>query len=796
MNSCNNPCNNPNYQSRNARDSINRSVYEACQCATEACECRDVAVQAQISAEAAETSANSSANQSQAIWNDFQQRYMGPYPSPPVTTSVGALYWNSSSNALFVWNGTSWVAAPSGFNEFTTFLATGTTTARNLVTRFADVVNVKDFGAVGDGVTDNTAAIQTAYASLPANKTLYFPAGVYRYNSQLVFSGNKRPSFIGDGPTQSILLYGGAANNVDCIQVGNGTNEEGNWYISGMGFRTGVNTISGAGIRFRKLVRSLLENVTFGDQDFATTRAHIGVWFDQVDMVSVNGFQAMGSQEALRVNGSVGAGPKADFFINNGKIGRCQIGIHIGGGFGGFYLDSVDVIASTTNILIDRTVANEQNREIFFGPGALIDGAGTASGVFDGINVDVQDTGGYISFDGTWCASAGTLMRVGPNFTGEIIVDGGVWFNAFNTFGGPGDAFLISNSNSRITAKNVYFNNIQGFVASNTAGTPSQDIRFIDSFLLGGNIPTKLNNIGRVNRNVYENLNQIIDGKLITLHSAPIQVATEASPPVTLALGPSTVGGTIAIPYYRNLPASGFIELAKSRSDTIGTHSIVQAGDSLGGINFSGSDGSAFVSGARVAAQQSGGTPASGDIPAKLVFFTRDAAQPSIGSRLEITSTGNTVPSTDNVYTCGQNGNKWSAIWATNGTIQTSDERDKKDVQQTPLGLDFINSLNPVCYKWKVGGNKVTEWDEDGNPKEIEKLEGHRTHHGLLAQEVKAALPEGVDFGGWVLTDKDNPNSQQALRYDQFIAPLIKAIQEQQKQIEELTAKVVALESK
>jgi hypothetical protein len=54
--------------------------------------------------------------------------------------------------------------------------ATGSDTPRTLANRFADVVNVKDFGAVGDGVTDDTAAIQ---ACIQSNRTVFFPAGIY-----------------------------------------------------------------------------------------------------------------------------------------------------------------------------------------------------------------------------------------------------------------------------------------------------------------------------------------------------------------------------------------------------------------------------------------------------------------------------------------------------------------------------------------------------------------------------------------------------------------------------------------
>jgi hypothetical protein len=150
----------------------------------------------------------------------------------------------------------------------------------------------------------------------------------------------------------------------------------------------------------------------------------------------------------------------------------------------------------------------------------------------------------------------------------------------------------------------------------------------------------------------------------------------------------------------------------------------------------------------------------------------------------------------DNAYTMGASGARWSAIWAANGTIQTSDARQKKDITPTKLGLDFIMQLNPVSYKWKNGGNKV-ETSEAENENEVVKrtltpISGKRTHYGLIAQEVKEVLGD-IDFGGYV---HDEETDTMALRYDQFISPLIKAIQEQQAQIEELKAQITELQNK
>jgi hypothetical protein len=242
------------------------------------------------------------------------------------------------------------------------------------------------------------------------------------------------------------------------------------------------------------------------------------------------------------------------------------------------------------------------------------------------------------------------------------------------------------------------------------------------------------------------------------------------------------------------------IILAKSRSTTTGGNTVVQSGDNLGDILFAGADGTDIETpGASILAQVDG-TPGSNDMPGRLVFsVTADgASSPSQAVRIENNRntlfTGAILPSSDNAYQCGASDKRWSLVYAANGTIQTSDQRDKTEITGSSLGSDFIKNLKPVSYKFVVGGNKDAGLDENGN-RVYEAVPGKRTHWGFIAQEVKEAADEaGVDFGGWILTDTENPDSPQGLRYDQFIAPLTKALQEALAKIEALEAKVAALE--
>lgn len=125
------------------------------------------------------------------------------------------------------------------------------------------------------------------------------------------------------------------------------------------------------------------------------------------------------------------------------------------------------------------------------------------------------------------------------------------------------------------------------------------------------------------------------------------------------------------------------------------------------------------------------------------------------------------------------------------GTVQNrSDMRDKVDIRDTVLGLEFVNKLRPVDFKWdyredyreyvKNTDGILTELE---HPKDGSKKR-NRYHHGLIAQEVKSVIDEtGIDFGGYQDHSINGGKDILSIGYDELMAPMIKAIQE-------LTAKV------
>lgn len=80
--------------------------------------------------------------------------------------------------------------------------------------KLSEVVSVKDFGAVGDGVADDSAAVQAAvnYLITRTECGLYFPSGRYLFNSRVsvTLPGERKYAVYGDGPS-SVLLGNNAS---------------------------------------------------------------------------------------------------------------------------------------------------------------------------------------------------------------------------------------------------------------------------------------------------------------------------------------------------------------------------------------------------------------------------------------------------------------------------------------------------------------------------------------------------------------------------------------------------------
>ena len=95
---------------------------------------------------------------------------------------------------------------------------------RTVLTKLQETVSVKDFGAVGDGVTDDTAAIQAAIDECEVlKKPIFFPVGTYIITSGLTVQ-QKEVHVIGEGSESTILDFNVSSGvALDCGYSGGGT---------------------------------------------------------------------------------------------------------------------------------------------------------------------------------------------------------------------------------------------------------------------------------------------------------------------------------------------------------------------------------------------------------------------------------------------------------------------------------------------------------------------------------------------------------------------------------------------
>jgi hypothetical protein len=110
------------------------------------------------------------------------------------------------------------------------------------------------------------------------------------------------------------------------------------------------------------------------------------------------------------------------------------------------------------------------------------------------------------------------------------------------------------------------------------------------------------------------------------------------------------------------------LDFNRSRNTTIGSHTVVQSGDSLGTIVGRGDDGDEFLDAATIDFEVDG-TPGDGDMPGRIVFATTADGASSVTERMRITSGGDVcIGGTNDVHTSADIGTTLHILSETSGT--------------------------------------------------------------------------------------------------------------------------------
>ena len=140
-------------------------------------------------------------------------------------------------------------------------------------------------------------------------------------------------------------------------------------------------------------------------------------------------------------------------------------------------------------------------------------------------------------------------------------------------------------------------------------------------------------------------------------------------------------------------------------------------------------------------------------------------------------------------------------------SITTSDERDKADIEDLIVGLDFVNKMRPITYKWDMrsyywedkDSDNPIKHDRDGSKKETE------IHVGLIAQEVQKIEQEygysqikddgNVDQDTELVVNTTEDYQRMGIQYGKLAPIIIKAVQELSAKVDKMDERITNLEA-
>jgi hypothetical protein len=636
-------------------------------------------------------------------------------------------------------------------NVFEPVLATGSTTSRLLQDRFADVVNVKDFGAIGNfnpntqSGSDDTAAFNAAIAIANASengKAIYIPQGNYKITSDLT-TITKTTSFLGESQESTNLFF------KNC---------------NGFSYNLSPYT-------YIKDRSSSIHNISlYTDKNTKIAISYINdkkPWPNPPNLEIYN-VSTLGEG---RYNGAIPPFPNSQYWLNGiymYKAENCIIqNYYYNGdwqGHGttngiGIVIDTcLSVNMRSVNILssLKGITVTGQTEGIFLNQCALVQmdvGIEFFSLVNPANNHVISDSH-IATFD---CA-----ISIADDLAHDPV---GCYIS---------NCFILELEGARTSYTHIKFNCHRSSITNTTLQSNAGSTASVTGILLSNRSNIVSNVVFRNTTNVIDIIQKnLIESCLIS----NCQITNRVGRSFILLSGPALLSNVSNIvisdatnntnhlkSYTGNFEIYNQQEKLKLR---LSNNAIILGDDdaSTRYIDIKSSIGTTSGFDSRILSQ--GGSNTNGT--AELIFQSGEHLFNNIVRPLD-----------DNLYSLGKASRRWSVVYAATGTINTSDQNEKQQIR------NISDTEKSVAIKLK-SLFKAYKWNDA-----VEKKgENARIHFGVIAQEVKEAFEsEGLDankYGifcydewdskeeikdenGEMLVPRINSGSRYGVRYDELFA--------------------------
>ena len=601
------------------------------------------------------------------------------------------------------------LAASSG-SSLVGFLPTGiSAVATTVQAKLRETVSVKDFGAVGDGVADDTAAIQAAANYARANGyVLTGPAGTCKITSTIVL--------LCDCDLSTMTWEANALNVKPVIRVGP---------ISGGG--SSADLVVSKHIKLPK-VRNTAKTTTGWNAGWGSGIELAHVYESRIEVPWVEGFKV----------GLDCGGYDYGFAYNEVRVGRVynnEIGTQ----------------------LKPKGATGWVNENLFYNGRYVMDsveGVVTAARYIKLAPFDVTDAS--TSWPNNNVFIKPSIEEQGPLYAVEIAGA----FNWFHNarFEGNNDVLMVGHSSSTVTFENQF---IGGYQISSIDIVTSGVVAY---------------------SGIWNSRGSVLSGTESVIN---LQNAGSSTNPVIRVFDASTTPfgkGASAADYCFQLTSAGLV--GKQAATSVSAPKVFVDFTNAEQVHRLGTD-------KNVHRKLLGGVAATyalNDAGSAYAGYRIDGNELDLNtySGADIRFGGNIYPATDDAKSCGLVTNRWSVVYAANGTIQTSDAREKQDAEnlsdaERKVALALKGLIKKFRFKSAVE----------------KKGDAARIHVGVLVQEVIAAFrvegldpmrygivcydkwdarPEEIDEDGIVVRPALEAGDRYGIRYDQLLAFIIAAL--------------------